>query len=134
MRVTDPVRVQGIIDTAAVLFAENRYDEVRMDDIADRAGVSKGMLYHHFKDKSDLYFALIMQGINRLFDDVRGQISKVPDPEQKLRGFIEEVVHFFTQNPSYLDLIQRAEQSRSDHLEALLASRTKFVALLTDVL
>jgi AcrR family transcriptional regulator len=134
MRVIDPARVQTIIDTAACMFAERRYDEVRMEDIADRAGVSKGMLYHHFKDKSDLYLALILQGIQRLFEQVRERIDPLPEPEEKLRGFVEEVVEFFTRYPWYLDLIQRAEQSRSEHAEAMKARRIQFVDLLSQII
>jgi AcrR family transcriptional regulator len=134
MRLVDPVRLQRILDTAACLFAERRYHEVRMDDIAARAGVSKGAVYHHFKDKDDLYLALIQQGINRLFDEVRERITGLKDPEEKVRAYVEEMVRFHNSHPSCLDLIQRAELSHSDQVDALQASRTRLQDLLIGIL
>jgi AcrR family transcriptional regulator len=134
MRTADPVRVQRIIDTAAGLFADRHYHEVRMDDIAARAGVSKGALYQHFKDKDDLYLALILQGLNRLFDEVRERVAGPKAPEDKLRGFVAEVVRFFTTYPSYLELIQRVEQSQSHQAAALRARRSQFIELLIGVI
>ncbi len=134
MRIADPIRLQRIIDTAANMFAERRYHEVRMDDIAALAGVSKGALYHHFKDKDDLYMALLLQGVRRLFDRVKERIAGPREPEEKLHGFVEEGVRFFTSCPSYLDLIQRAEQSRSPRLETLRENRMQFQQLLIGII
>ena len=38
-------------------FAERTYDDVSIDDIAKSAGISKGLLYHYFPTKRDLYIA-----------------------------------------------------------------------------
>jgi AcrR family transcriptional regulator len=134
MRVTDPFRLQRIIDTAAGLFAERPFHEVRMEDIAARSGVSKGLVYHHFKDKDDLYVALIVQGIRRLFHEVQARIENAESAEDKLRGFVEEGVRFLTSNPSYWALIQRVEQAGSPHADALQANRAEFFNLLTGII
>ncbi|MSQ93318.1 MAG: TetR/AcrR family transcriptional regulator [Gemmataceae bacterium] len=54
MRACDPKRGLQILDAAAQLFAKRRYHEVRMDDIAESAGVAKGTLYKYYHDKEDL--------------------------------------------------------------------------------
>jgi AcrR family transcriptional regulator len=134
MRVTDPLRLQRIIDTAAGLFAERPFHEVRMEDVAARAGVSKGAVYHHFKDKDDLYLALIAQGKRRLFFEVQARIQRAKSPEEKLRGFVEEGVRFLTNNPSYWALMQRVEQSDHAQAETLCPQRAQFFELLTGIL
>lgn len=47
--------------TAAAMsaFAENGYDATRVDDVARRAGISKGLLYRYFETKEDLFKAVI---------------------------------------------------------------------------
>lgn len=52
-------RVQEILDAALVEFAGRGYAATRMDDIAGRAGLSKGGLYAHFASKEDMLAALL---------------------------------------------------------------------------
>lgn len=47
-----------LIRVARELFAEPGYAATSIDDIADRAGVTKGALYHHFRNKRDLFQAV----------------------------------------------------------------------------
>src|SRR5687767_3152762 len=55
MRTMDPTRGDHILEVAAQLFAKRHYHEVRMEDIALKAGVAKGTIYRYFEDKEDLY-------------------------------------------------------------------------------
>ena len=58
-RAADPDREQRILDAAADLIAHFGYDKTTVDDIARRAGVSKGAIYLHFKSKDDLFEGLL---------------------------------------------------------------------------
>jgi TetR/AcrR family transcriptional regulator len=51
--------VARILDAAAGLFAESSYDAVSMNAIAERAGVSKANIFHHFSSKESLYLAVV---------------------------------------------------------------------------
>lgn len=51
--------VTRILEAAASLFAENGYDAVSMNAIAERAGVSKANIFHHFSSKESLYLAVV---------------------------------------------------------------------------
>ena len=48
-----------ILAAAAQLFASHHFHQARMEDIADLAEVGKGTLYRYFKDKEELYMALL---------------------------------------------------------------------------
>ena len=48
-----------LLEAAQEVFVANGYHAAAMDDIADRAGVSKPVLYQHFPGKLDLYLALL---------------------------------------------------------------------------
>jgi len=51
--------VARILSAAASLFSESGYDAVSMNAIAERAGVSKANIFHHFSSKESLYLAVI---------------------------------------------------------------------------
>lgn len=56
---TIPERHQEIIDTARILFAENGYDKTQIADIAKHMNVAQGLIYHYFKSKTELLYAVI---------------------------------------------------------------------------
>ncbi len=134
MRTCDPKRGQQILDAAAQLFAMHHYHQVRMDDIADHAGVAKGTLYRYYNDKEDLYLALTVHGMQRLFDESHGKIIGPGDPCDKVRDFIRNIVRFYEQQPYFLELIQRIETSGSTaSTNALHAIRTQWFQLVTEL-
>ena len=135
MRIADPSRGQRILDAAARLFGQRHYHEVRVEDIAAKAGVSKGAVYQHFKDKEDLYVALILHGLNHLHDRTRTTIAQLKEPEERFLSVVREGVCFFTAQPYFLELIQRVDVSRSAaHCTALDASRTRFLDMLVEII
>src|SRR3954452_5039848 len=56
---------QALLEAALALSAERGYRGSSVDDIAERAGYSKGALYWHFSSKDDLFFALLEERIDR---------------------------------------------------------------------
>ena len=52
-----------VLDAARAVFVESGYYAAGMDVIAERAGVSKPILYQHFPSKLDLYLALLDAGL-----------------------------------------------------------------------
>jgi|YelNatPaOPRAMG01_1025707.scaffolds.fasta_scaffold162256_1 AcrR family transcriptional regulator len=135
MRLADPARAQRILDVAARLFGQRHYHEVRVEDIAAKAGVSKGTVYQYFKDKEDLYVALILHSLNCLYERTRQTIAGLTQPEERLLSVVREGVQFFAAQPYFLELIQRVDVSRSAaHSSALDASRTRFLDLLVEII
>jgi AcrR family transcriptional regulator len=110
VRTADPVKAQRIIEAAAQLFAERHYHEVRMDDIAAKAGVAKGTIYLHFKDKDNLYQALALDGLKKLSKRIRDGLGGLHDPAAKLLSCNREVVRYVEQHAYTLDLINRVDR------------------------
>lgn len=50
---------RALLDTARQLFAENGFQATRTEEIVQRAGLTRGALYHHFRDKEDLFRAVL---------------------------------------------------------------------------
>ena len=56
---------QAILEAAEILFAQKGFDAVSMSAIASLANTSKPNIYHHFKNKNDLYLAVIKTAVRR---------------------------------------------------------------------
>ena len=64
-------RRRQLLDAALEVFVSQGYHAAAMDDIAERAGVSKPVLYQHFPGKLELYLALLDQSVDELVASVR---------------------------------------------------------------
>jgi AcrR family transcriptional regulator len=58
-RLPAPERRETLIAAASALFAQRGYDHVSLDEVAERAGVTKVIVYRHFASKKDLYMELL---------------------------------------------------------------------------
>lgn len=72
-RVAPEVRRQAIISAALELFYETGFDSVRVDDILERVGLSKGGFYHHFKSREDILRQIVA-------DEITSTISGAESP------------------------------------------------------
>lgn len=70
-RLTPEQRRAELLGVAARMFAERPYDEVQMEEIADRAGVSRALLYRHFSSKREVFAAIYRQAADSLVAGVR---------------------------------------------------------------
>ena len=77
-------RRRQLLDAALEVFVSQGYHAAAMDEIADRAGVSKPVLYQHFPGKLDLYLALLDESVDALVDAVRGALRSTTDNKQRV--------------------------------------------------
>ena len=66
------------------MFVTRGYHAAAMDEIAERAGVSKPVLYQHFPGKLELYLALLDESVDTLLETVRDALRSNPDPKQRV--------------------------------------------------
>jgi len=81
-----------IVDAALHVFAEKGFAAARLDDIARRAGVSKGALYLYFETKQDLFRAVVDQAIAPNLQVVWKLIAAHPGPFPDLLRLVAERV------------------------------------------
>ena len=80
-------RPAEITEAALAAFAEKGYTATRVDDVAKRAGVSKGLLYLYFKTKEDLFKAVIRSFLSPRIDALISNIEETElSAEEFLRG------------------------------------------------
>jgi AcrR family transcriptional regulator len=77
-------RRRQLLDAALELFVTRGYHAAAMDEIAERAGVSKPVLYQHFPGKLELYLALLDESVDTLVDKVRDALKSNPENKQRV--------------------------------------------------
>ena len=77
-------RRNQLLGAAQEVFVAQGYHAAAMDDIAERAGVSKPVLYQHFPGKLDLYLALLDQHCEALYDAVREALASTTENKQRV--------------------------------------------------
>jgi AcrR family transcriptional regulator len=82
-RLPRKARRAQLLESALEVFVAQGYHAAAMDDIAERAGVSKPVLYQHFPGKLELYLALLEQSSDRIIDATREALASTHD--NKLR-------------------------------------------------
>src|SRR5438105_2436163 len=112
MRTKPPDLAERMLDTAAKLFGSKRFHEVRMEDVAAEAHVSKGTLYRYFRDKDEMYLALLGRASDQLIELLCERVGQADGARAGLVALVDSVVMFFDDNPHVFDLIQRAEALR----------------------
>lgn len=81
-RLSPADRRNELLALGAEVFGQRPYDEVRIDEIAERAGVSRALMYHYFPDKRAFFAAVVRAEGERLFEAT----STPPEPGQSLFG------------------------------------------------
>lgn len=80
----------AIVTAARARFAENGYAGTSLDDIALAAGATKGAVYHHFRDKRDLFRAVYDELARELVEAIVRRQSAGPDAREALRAFLAQ--------------------------------------------
>lgn len=80
-------RVQ-LLEAALDVFVAQGYHAAAMDDIAERAGVSKPVLYQHFPGKLELYLALLDQAVDTIIESTRKALESTEDNKLRVAATI----------------------------------------------
>ncbi len=83
-RMPRPARRLQLLGAARDVFVAQGYHAAAMDEIAERAGVSKPVLYQHFPGKLELYLALLDESANELVKIMSEALSSTSDNRQRV--------------------------------------------------
>jgi len=83
-RLPRPARRRQLLGAARDVFVAQGYHAAAMDEIAERAGVSKPVLYQHFPGKLELYLALLDESVAELVRSVSSALQSTTDNRQRV--------------------------------------------------
>ncbi|OEV11938.1 TetR/AcrR family transcriptional regulator [Streptomyces nanshensis] len=133
-------RRNQLLGAAQEVFVAQGYHAAAMDDIADRAGVSKPVLYQHFPGKLDLYLALLDQHCESLLEAVRAALASTTDNKQRVAAtmdayfaYVEDEGGAFrlvfesdlTNEPAVRDRVDRVSLECAEAVSDVIAEDTK---------
>jgi AcrR family transcriptional regulator len=73
-----------LLDAAKLIFAKDGFEAARLEDIAARAGYTRGAFYAHFDSKEDIFFALFEEWVGERIETLTSALRRHSDPEEKL--------------------------------------------------
>ena len=107
---------QKLLSAARLEFARHGFAGARVDEIAERAGVNKQLVYHHFGDKDALYLAVL----EWVYADIREQERKLNleglPPEKAIRKLIEASFDYLATNPEFIVLLNDENRGGARHV------------------
>src|SRR5689334_21013484 len=84
-RMTGTERRHQLIDVARTLFAERGYEGTSVEEIAQRANVSKPVVYEHFGGKEGLYAVVVDREMSALLQGISTSLTKLTNNRSRLR-------------------------------------------------
>lgn len=111
------LREDRILDAAATLLVRWGYRKTTIDDVAREAGVGKGTIYLHWKDKNELFLATIWRASRQVTDDTMQRLAADPEGGLFHRLWAHGMLAILT-NP----LMAAVMKGRSDILQGLIGA------------
>jgi AcrR family transcriptional regulator len=132
-------RREQVLDAARATFVARGYHATGMDDIAERAGVSKPVLYQHFPGKLDLYLALLDSGIDDLLTAMDSALQSTTDNKVRVQATVAAYFDFvddpqgayrlvfesdLTNEPAVRERVERVEKALGQEIANVIAADT----------
>jgi TetR/AcrR family transcriptional regulator, fatty acid metabolism regulator protein len=94
-----------ILDAAVRVFARRGFNQCRVSDIADEAGVAYGLVYHYFRSKDEVLDTLFLERWNVLLDVIRELDGRELPAREKLYAIASFIVDSYRHDPDLMKVI-----------------------------
>jgi len=112
-RLSQDARRQHILDVSQQLFSTRAYDAITIEDLAAAAEMAKGLLYHYFAGKRELYVATVRH--------VLSQMLQFTNPHPDLHAGLSKTLSLFEQYPGLAKMVLRAGIGSDKEVDALVS-------------
>lgn len=113
----DPVRTgKAILSAARKEFAKAGLEGARVDRIAEGSGLSKGLIYHYFGSKDELFIAVLDDIYQELRQENEQLILDVFEPVEGIKELIAHTFNYFACHPEFIVLVHSENLMGAKHL------------------
>ena len=116
---------EAMLDSAESEMIRKGYEHATMQEIAAAAGCATGTFYLYFKNKEELFQAIVARHARALFATARAAMDAVPDPIQKLRATTVAHLRYIQQHLPFFRLFFSAIPTRKRSLEHRLSGEAR---------
>lgn len=128
VRLENDQRRAQLLALARKIFTERAYDEVSIDDLAMAAKISKGLLYHYYPTKRDLYVASLREVAAEILTAVSSATDIDDSPVERLRAAVDAyLTHVQGLGTVYVALLRGGIGSDPEVAEVLESTRRAFL-------
>ena len=124
-----------LMQSALEVFVAQGYHAAAMDDIADRAGVSKPVLYQHFPGKLDLYLALVDSACDTVIENCRAALASTSDNKLRVQAAMRAFYDYVASDGGAFRLVFESDLTSEDavrqHLDRVT---TECAAMIAEVI
>jgi AcrR family transcriptional regulator len=121
---TDERRSQ-LLELGSKLFSTRSYDDISIDEIAQMAGISKGLLYHYFRSKREFYVETI-RASSLLLRELTEPDQTLP-PAQQLRTAIDAHLNYIREHGKSYTAIYRSGVTIAPEVQDILEEHREVV-------
>jgi AcrR family transcriptional regulator len=111
-----------ILKKARVLFDEKGFQDVSMRSIAKQVGCTHGALYYHYKNKAELFYAIVEVDFSKLNDLLEEAVQGPEDNSTKLKNIFLRFIEFGLNNQSQYEIMFIVRNTEVDGLSQEAAS------------
>jgi len=117
-RLEPDARRAHLLAVGVSVFGTKAYDDVQIDQIAQQAGVSRGLLYHYFPNKRAFFAAIVQLG----YDEILAATQPDPalPPEAQLHAGLQAYVGYVVGHPHMYRAIFRSAASLEPSIQAVV--------------
>jgi AcrR family transcriptional regulator len=108
-RLPPEVRRERLLEAAAEVFAARGYEGARVEQIAEAAGISAGLIYRHFDGKRELFEELLRQGARQLLEQTAAAAAPDHEGVERLERGIDAFLAFVQENRDLWRMMMRDE-------------------------
>jgi AcrR family transcriptional regulator len=121
-----------LLGSALEVFVAQGYHAAAMDDIADRAGVSKPVLYQHFPSKLELYLALLDESCDTIIDNCRQALASTQDNKQRVAATMDAFFEYVAGDSGAFRLVFESDLTNEptvrEHVERVTTECAAMIA------
>ncbi|MEV0729415.1 MULTISPECIES: TetR/AcrR family transcriptional regulator [Polymorphospora] len=134
-RLPRSARRKQLLAAAQEVFVAQGYHAAAMDDIAERAGVSKPVLYQHFPGKMDLYLALLDTHCEAIVAQVRAAMAATSDNKERVSGAVRAYFDFVDHESEAFRLVFESDLRNDPAVRERMAKvESGCIAAITDTI
>ncbi|WP_394923980.1 TetR/AcrR family transcriptional regulator [uncultured Robinsoniella sp.] len=108
---------EKILHAAIEEFGRNGYDNASLNAALAQSGISKGLVYHYFKNKDELYLSCVKSCFDALMECLKTDCTKSSQPNLGLEAYLDARQRFFKENPLFIRIFFNAVIQPPSHLK-----------------
>ncbi len=117
-RLSPEARRQQLVEIGARLFGERPFSDVWIEQVAEEAGVSRGLIYHYFPNKRDFYAEIVRYGMRESF--AFSEPDEALPPDQWLQFGLDRLISFIEENAPAFRAINRGRFSVDEEIRSVV--------------